>query len=140
MSRTPDPHSRHAAERAAAGPLDGEVDPLAGKRLDRLRRRLDRMALDVADVAEEADEAGLTKTADALVRAARLLFLVIGPPDRPAFLLRRSVAVKDESDGSRTLNCPGCDHQIESVPGVAEYECPQCGCPFYDEKLDEEVT
>lgn len=107
---------------SALGQLpDGEINVLERERIARLRRRLERAALEVADLAQEAAECDLAATAEAVGRAWRLLVLVAGPPDLLA------------SAGSRNLNCPECDHQIESVPGIAQYECPQCGSEFYDE-------
>ena len=122
---------------------DETRDPLAGARLERLRRRLDRLCAEVADLAAEAAETDLSETPEVLGRCWRLLALVAGPADAPPDVFchpasRPGTGTKEEGGGSRNLNCPDCDHQIESVPGIAEYDCPQCGCRFYDDQPEEE--
>jgi len=113
---------------SALGQLpDGEINVLERERIARLRRRLDRATLEMADLTQEAAECDLAATADALGRAWRLLVLVAGPPHR---LMTAAIRA---SAGLRNLNCPECGHQIESLRGIAQHECPQCGSEFFDE-------
>ncbi len=51
---------------------------------------------------------------------------------------RPDTGTKEEGGGTYNLNCPECDYQVQIVPGQIEYDCPQCGCPFYSEEPEEE--